>query len=100
MAKDMRRIGEMRNLGPMVEADFLAIGVKYAYQLKDLGVEKAFLQMLEGRVKNNKPVRSINAIYLYALHGAIHNLDWRAIPDKQKRAYKKMTHVLRNSGLY
>ncbi len=97
---DERLISEMRNLGPACEADFNAVGIQTAQDLIDLGAEAAFLQMLEGRRKQGRSAKCCNAAYLYAIHGAIHDIDWRQLPAKQKDAYKAFTAELRASGRF
>lgn len=96
--KDTRRISEMRNLGPACERDLNAVGICTAEQLKSLGAEEAFLRMLAGRKKNGTSSKCCNAAYLYAIYGAIHDVDWRDVPDRKKRAFKKLTAELRASG--
>ena len=99
-AKDQRRISEMRNLGPACESDFNAVGIFEAHQLIDLGVERAFIQMLNGRMKVGRSSTCCNAAYLYALHGAIYDLDWRGLPEKTKNHYKAFAAELRDSGQF
>lgn len=90
----------MRNLGPAVEQDLGAAGITSPLQVRRLGTEKSFLKMLDGRLKTGRSAKCCNALYLYALYGAIHDLDWRAIPDQKKREFKKFTEELRQSGKY
>ena len=97
---DRRTISEMRNLGPACEKDFAAVGVRTADQLKSLGPEAAFLKMLMGRKKIGRSAKCCNAAYLYAIYGAIHDIDWRALPEKKKAEYKAFTAELRESGQF
>ena len=90
----------MRNLGPACEADLNAVGITTAQQVIDLGAEATFHLMLKGRKKQGRSAACCNAAYLYALHGAIHNIDWRDLPEKQKAKYKTLTAELRESGIY
>ena len=98
--KSIRRISEMRNLGPAVEKDLNAAGVKTAKDVLRLGVEKTFLKMLEGRMKIERSAKCCNALYLYGIYGAIHNVDWREVPAKKKKEFKLLTEKLRASGKY
>lgn len=98
--RDERRISEMRNLGPNCERDLNAVGVFIAQDLIELGPETAFLKLLQGRSKRGSSVKCCNAAYLYSLYGAIHDIDWRAIPEKKKSQFKEMTAELRNSGAF
>jgi hypothetical protein len=94
------RISEMRNLGPTVEKDFNAAGIRYADEVTTLGPKKAFLKMLEGRLKLGRSAKCCNALYLYAIYGAIHNIDWRDLPESRKVEFKDYTEKLRKSGKY
>jgi DNA transformation protein and related proteins len=95
---DDRRISEMRNLGPICERDFRAIGVLTAHDLIAIGPEEAFRQMLLGRKKLGRSTKCCNAAYLYAIYGAIHDLDWRKIPEQKKFDFKKLAESMRASG--
>ena len=98
--KDMRKISEMRNLGPACERDLNAAGVITAEQLKQLGPEAAFVAMLQGRMQHDRSAKCCNAAYLYALYGAIHNIDWRDLPEKQKQEFKILAADMRASGKF
>ena len=90
----------MRNLGPAVEKDLNAAGVFTATQIRKLGAKESFLKMLDGRLKIGRSAKCCNALYLYSLYGAIHDLDWRGIPQDKKREFKIFTEKLRRSGKY
>ena len=87
----------MRNLGVAVEKDLNAAGVFFAYEIRKLGAERTFLKMLEGRIKIGRSAKCCNALYLYSIFGAIHDIDWREIPEKKKNEFKKYTEKLRKS---
>ncbi|MFN3190040.1 MAG: TfoX/Sxy family DNA transformation protein [Aureliella sp.] len=93
-----QRISEMRNLGPACEADFAAAGIHTADQLRHLGVEEAFTQMLIGRLQHGRSTKCCNAAYLYAIHGALHDCDWRELSDETKSHYKAFAAELRSLG--
>lgn len=98
--KQKLKISEMRNLGPAVEKDLQAVGIFYAEEVIKLGPEKTFLKMLDGRKKLGRSAKCCNALYLYSIYGAIHNIDWRSIPEKKKKEYKALTEKLRATGKY
>ena len=98
--RDRRKISEMRNLGPACEADLEAAGICDAETLIELGAENAFIQMLLERKKQGRSAKCCNAAYLYALHGAIHDIDWRDLSDKKKDEFKAFTAELRESGQF
>ena len=98
--RDERKISEMRNLGPACESDFRAIGITKAYQIIQLGSEGSFIRMLVGRQKVGRSASCCNALYLYALYGAIHDIDWRKIPENKKTKFKAFAKELRESGRF
>ena len=95
-----KKIAEMRNLGPAVEKDLNAAGIYFDYEVRALGVEKTFLKMLEGRLKLGRSAKCCNALYMYSFYGAIHDTDWREVPEKKKIQFKKYTEKLRKSGQF
>ena len=95
---DNRSISEMRNLGPACERDFNAVGICKAEQLIAMGPEEAFLRMLAGRKEKGTSAKCCNAAYLYAIYGAIHDVDWRDVPERKKNEFKRLTAELRESG--
>lgn len=97
---DDRTISEMRNLGPAVEKDLNAVGIKTAQQVIDLGAEETFIKMLLGRKKVGRSAKCCNALYLYAIHGAIHDIDWRSLPENLKAQFKEFAAELRASGQF
>jgi hypothetical protein len=56
--------------------------------------------MLEGRLKLNRSAKCCNALYLYSLYGAIHNIHWARIPEKKKKEFKAYTEKLRRTGRF
>jgi len=98
--QDNRRISEMRNLGPACEHDLNEAGIKTAQQLLDLGAVDAFVKMLTVRKAEGRSTKCCNAAYLYALYGAIHDIDWRELPDAKKTEFKQLTAEMRESGQF
>ncbi len=97
---DNRAISEMRNLGPACVRDLKAAGISTAQALKELGPERAFVQMLIGRASQGRSAKCCNAAYLYALYGAINDMDWRDLPEEKKSEFKAFTAELRASGRF
>ena len=97
---DDRPIDEMRNLGPACARDFNAAGIFTAAELKALEPETAFVKMLYARKKQGRSAKACNAGYLYALYGAIHDVDWRDVPEEEKARFKAFTAELRESGQF
>ncbi len=96
-SKDERRISEMRNLGPACERDLEQAGITTAHQLKELGAEGAFIKMLAARKERGESMKCCNAAYLYALYGAIHDIDWRELPEEKKVEFKQLTADMRQT---
>jgi hypothetical protein len=97
---DDRRISELRNLGPACERDLNDAGIFTAQQLKVLGPEDAFIQMLAARKDRGCAAKCCNAAYLYALYGAIHDTDWRDTPTQKKAQFKAFAANVRESGQF
>jgi DNA transformation protein and related proteins len=97
---DSRKLSEMKNLGPACEQDLNAAGIFTAEDLKAAGVEGAFLRVLEARRANSRSTKCCNAAYLYAIYGAVREIDWRDIPEKKKQEFKAFTAELRESGRF
>lgn len=97
---DNRRIADMRNLGPACEEDLNAVGICSAADLHQVGVKEAFVQLLIGRRQRGAKANCCNAAYLYALHGALHDIDWREVPESLKEEYKAFAAEIRQSGQF
>jgi DNA transformation protein len=97
---DLRKISEMRNLGPACEKDLNLAGINTAQELKRVGVKQAFVQMLLARKNQGRSTKCCNAAYLYAIHGAVHDIDWRELPQSLKEQYKAFAAELRDSGQF
>jgi hypothetical protein len=98
--QDERTISEMRNLGPACEKDLNAAGIMVAQDVIDLGVEETFVRMLIGRLEQGRSAKCCNAAYLYAIHGAIHDCDWRKVPEEFKTKYRNLAAEMRASGRF
>ncbi len=96
--RDRRRISELRNLGPKCEYDLNSVGIDSLDDLRELGVEQAFARVVIGRMRRGQDVSSLNVSYLYALHGALHDVDWRQLPEEAKQRYQLFVAEMRASG--
>ena len=85
---------QLRNIGEKSAERLLAVGIDSPEKLKEVGVEKTYLKILS---RGLLPC-SFNASYLYALHGAIIDCDWRKIPEEKKNEYKQFTEDLRSGN--
>ncbi len=86
---------QLRNLGPACEKDFSAVEIYTLGDLLELGVEKSFEVLMLGKIARGNRGKCFNAAYLYAIYGAIHNIDWRDVPEPKKVYFKKLTAKLR-----
>ncbi len=93
-----KRISQLRNLGPVCEQDLRAVGIETEADLQRIGVKEAFMRILIGRRRDGRNVKACTSTYLYALHGALHDCDWRSLPDDVKRDYREFVAELRASG--
>lgn len=74
-----KRLSDLINIGPKVEAGLIEIGIKTPAQLAKIGAVEAFLRMrLISPHWNNK-------MLLYALHGALIGLNCMYLPDEIKQ---------------
>ena len=83
----------LRNIGPACAEQLVMVGIDTPEKLERLGAKEAFLQIFSKYAYTN----CVNACYLYALYGAIHNLDWREIPAHKKDEFKQFTKDIRES---
>lgn len=67
----------MRNIGEVSKKQLFSVGIENIEDLKRLGALEAY-KLLED--KGYHPTKNM----LYALIGAIENLDWREVADKIK----------------
>ena len=97
---DERLISQMRNLGPVCQQDLNAAGIHNAKDLMEVGAELAFIKLLNARKASGRSGKCCNAAYLYAIYGAIHDIDWRELPEKKKQQFKAFAAELRQSGRF
>jgi hypothetical protein len=62
---------ELKNIGPKNAQRLLAIGVDSKERLIDKGVYETYIEILESDLYCGTP----HPAYLYALYGAVHNID-------------------------
>ena len=86
---------ELRNLGPVCEAGLADAGITTAGGIRKLGVEEAFVRLMAARERDGRGGKCYNASYLYALYGAIHDIDWRDVPDEKKVQFKAFAAEMR-----
>lgn len=77
-----RSIEELRNLGPRSAEQLRAVGISTEAELRSAGVEFAYLAV---RQRNS----SVSLNLLWALYGALHDVDWRDVSDGTKAALRE-----------
>ena len=82
---------QLRNIGPVCSKHLLDVGIDSLAKLKKLGAKQAFLKLCQ----HPNFAGEYNALYLYALEGAILDCDFRDIPEEKKKQYKELTATLR-----
>ena len=83
----------LRNIGPVCAKQLTDAGIDTPEKLRELGAKKAFLKVIERGGFHSE----FNAAYLYALWGAIHDVDWRDVPAPVKEDFKAFTKQLRDT---
>jgi len=84
---------KLKNIGPALAEKLIKAGIDTPDKLRKTGAKTAFLLIDETGGFCGKH----NALYLYALEGAIRDCDWLAIPERIKQEYKDFTRQLRQS---
>lgn len=80
----MSNLSEMRNLGPKTKSQLTEIGISDPDEIRSLGAVKVYqrLRFAFGQ--------TISLNMLYALEGAITDVDWRAISPERKDELQKL----------
>ena len=73
-----KKISDLKNLGPETEKSFENAGIKTAQQFIKLGWKKAMIKLVNSNPKHR------HSILAYALIGALTNIEWNAISEKEK----------------
>ena len=79
MSNALRRIASLKNLGPKSAAQIVAVGIDGPDEIRELGAAVVF-----HRVKSRFP-DSTSFNLLWALQGALMEINWHDIPDEIKR---------------
>jgi DNA transformation protein and related proteins len=82
-------LARMKNLGPISSARLRAVGIDSPEELKRVGAVEAYL-----RLKETHPFE-ISVVFLYALHGALTDTDWRQLNESTRARLRR--EVLRRT---
>jgi DNA transformation protein and related proteins len=77
-----KELQSLRNLGPACARWLLEIGVQSRADLETMGALEAFC-----RIEERHP-RKVNIVLLWALWGALNDVDWRDITPETKAQLK------------
>jgi len=77
----MAELASLRNIGKEIEKKLKSVGITAAEELKSVGSREAFIK-LRSRYPN------VCLVYLYALDGAISDIDYNKLPTEVKKSLK------------
>ncbi|MBJ7600114.1 MAG: hypothetical protein DLM67_25645 [Candidatus Nephthysia bennettiae] len=76
-------LARMRNLGPISAARLRAVGIDSPDELRRVGAVEAYLKLRESH-----PFE-ISVVFLYALHGAVTETDWRQLSESTRARLRR-----------
>ena len=76
------------NIGREMEGKLTSVGIESSEELMEAGAKNAFL-----RLKQKYP--NVCLVHLYALEGAIHNIEYNSLPEDKKRELKEFSDFLK-----
>lgn len=85
----MSQLTAMRNIGSEMAKKLTAIGIDSAENLMETGAKQAFLRLKEAYPQ-------VCLVHLYALEGAILNIEFNHLPDAQKAECKAFYNGTQN----
>ena len=77
----MTAISSIKNLGPAMEAAFIDAGITSAEQLRDMGADAAYAQLLQNGTRPH-------FIGYYVLHMALQGRPWNDCKGEEKKAFR------------
>ena len=72
----------MRNLGPIIAGRLRAVGIETPDELRKLGAVEAYVKLKRAFQAETTPA------HLYALHGAVTDVRWYALPEEARAALR------------
>ncbi|MCI8819126.1 MAG: hypothetical protein HFG04_08260 [Oscillibacter sp.] len=87
----MTNLTTMRNIGGEMARKLRAVGIGSREELLEAGAKEAFF-----RLKIRWP--QVCLVHLYALEGAVRDVDFNALPQETKEDLKTFNDYLRNGG--
>lgn len=87
----MAELTAMRNIGKEMSRKLRAVGVDAPEKLAEIGAKDAFF-----RLKTLYP--DVCLVHLYALEGAVRDVDFNDLPQEVKADLKAFSDALKNGG--
>ena len=84
----MTELTTMMNIGKEMDKKLCSVGIGSAEELVSSGAEQAFLK-LKVRYPN------ICLVHLYALEGAVRNVEFNSLPEGRKKELKEFADFLK-----
>lgn len=84
----MSELTSMMNIGDEMARKLTAVGVNSPEKLMELGAKQAFV-----RLKALYP--QVCLVHLYALEGAIHNMEFNCLSEEKKKELKEFSDNLK-----
>ena len=88
--KKLKKISDLKNLGPMAEKHFEKAGIKSPKDFINLGWKKSWEKLARSNINHS------HTVYGYSLLGALKNIDWLAISAEEKEEAKRFAKELRS----
>lgn len=84
----MAKLTSMRNIGKTMAGKLDAVGIGSREELVRLGAEQAFLKL-----KEKYP--NVCLVHLYALEGAVCNVEFNSLSENRKKELKEFSDFLK-----
>lgn len=84
----MSELTSMRNIGKEMARKLTAVGIDSPEKLVESGARQAFLKLKE-------MYPDVCLVHLYALEGAIRNIDFYSLPENKKKELKEFSDFLK-----
>ena len=84
----MAGLNSMKNIGKELERKLTAVGVDSPETLKELGAKHAFFKLKE-------VFPQVCLVHLYALEGAVQDMEFNSLPEDKKRELKEFSDFLK-----
>ena len=86
----MKKISDLPNIGKVVEAKLIEVGIETPEQLKAVGAEQAFIRL---KAIDEDACLSM----LCGLEGAVQGIRWHQLSKEKKEELKAFLHMLQKS---